>query len=313
MAQKTHDIIIVGAGPAGLTAGIYAARIGLKTLILEGNLPGGRAIYAPMVENFPGFPNGIIGSELTQKMTDQAKRFGAELKFPEEVININLSGETKVVNTKKEAYQARALILSTGAQRKKLLVPGETEFLGQGVSYCPICDGPFFKGLAVTVIGSGDEAANDALFMTKIAKKVTMISSKGEMEMSVALREKLEEKKNFEVMLNSRVEAIEGDTSVKAIRIVDVKTNKQQRIPTDGVFISLGNVPMTQMVQKAGIEVDQKGCIKVDRQQRTNVEGVFAAGDCTCGGMQMVTASGEGATAAVKASAYVKRTKKFQE
>jgi len=313
MAQKTYDIIIVGAGPAGLTAGIYAARIGLKTLILEGNLPGGRAIYAPMVENFPGFPNGIIGSELTQKMTDQAKRFGAELKFPEEVININLSGETKVVNTKKEAYQARALILSTGAQRKKLLVPGETEFLGQGVSYCPICDGPFFKALAVTVIGSGDEAANDALFMTKIAKKVTMISSKGEMEMSVALREKLEEKKNFEVMLNSRVEAIEGDTSVKAIRIVDVKTNKQQRIPTDGVFISLGNVPMTQMVQKAGIEVDQKGCIKVDRQQRTNVEGVFAAGDCTCGGMQMVTASGEGATAAVKASTYVKRTKKFQE
>jgi len=313
MAQKTYDIIIVGAGPAGLTAGIYAARIGLKTLILEGNLPGGRAIYAPMVENFPGFPNGIIGSELTQKMTDQAKRFGAELKFPEEVININLSGETKVVNTKKETYQARALILSTGAQRKKLLVPGETEFLGQGVSYCPICDGPFFKALAVTVIGSGDEAANDALFMTKIAKKVTMISSKGEMEMSVALREKLEEKKNFEVMLNSRVEAIEGDTSVKAIRIVDVKTNKQQRIPTDGVFISLGNVPMTQMVQKAGIEVDQKGCIKVDRQQRTNVEGVFAAGDCTCGGMQMVTASGEGATAAVKASTYVKRTKKFQE
>jgi len=310
MAQKTYDIIIVGAGPAGLTAGIYAARIGLKTLILEGNLPGGRAIDAPMVENFPGFPDGIAGAELMQKMADQAKKFGAELKFPEEVININLSGETKVVNTKKETYQARVLILSTGAQRKKLLVPGETEFLGQGVSYCPICDGAFFKDLAVAVVGSGDEAANDALFMTKIARKVTMISGKEEMEVSEALREKLEEKMNFEVMLNSMVEAIEGETSVKAIRIVDTKTSKQQSIPTDGVFISLGRVPMTQIVQKAGIEVDQMGCIKVDRQQRTNVEGVFAAGDCTCGGMQIVTAAGEGAAAAIKASTYVKRTKK---
>lgn len=135
MAQKTYDTIIVGAGPAELTAGIYAARIGLKTLILEGKLLGGRAIEAAMVENFPGFPNGITGAELIQRMSDQAKRFGAELRFPEEVVNINLSGETKVVNTEKEAYQTRALILSTGAQRKKLLVPGESEFLGQGVSY----------------------------------------------------------------------------------------------------------------------------------------------------------------------------------
>jgi len=311
MAQETYDIIIIGAGPAGLTAGIYAGRIGLKTLILEEKLLGGRAIEAAMVENFPGFPNGITGAELTQRMTDQAKKFGAELRFPEEVVNINLSGETKAVNTKKEAYQARVIILSTGAQRKKLLVPGEIEFLGQGVSYCPICDGAFFKGLVVTVIGSGDEAANDALFLTKIARKVTMISSNEEMEMSEVLREKLEERKNFEVMLNSRVEAIEGDTSVKAIRIVNMKTGRELKVPTDGVFISLGRVPMTQIVQKAGIEVDQMGCIKVDRQQRTNIEGVFAAGDCTCGGMQIVTAAGEGAMAAIRASTYVKKMKKF--
>ena len=311
MAQKTYDTIIVGAGPAGLTAGIYAARIGLKTLILEGKLPGGRAIEAAMVENFPGFPHGITGAELIQRMTDQAKRFGAELKFPEEVVNINLSDETKAVDTRKEAYQTRALILSTGTQRKKLQVPGESKFLGQGVSYCPICDGAFFKDLAVTVIGSGDEAANDALFMTKIARKTTMISSSEEMEISEALRERLEEKKNFQILLNARVEAIEGDTSVNAIRIVDMKTNKKQKIPTDAVFVSLGRVPMTQIVQKAGIDVDQRGCIKVDRRQRTNVEGVFAAGDCTCGGMQIVTAAGEGATAAIRASTYVKRTKKL--
>jgi thioredoxin reductase (NADPH) len=310
MAQRIYDIIIVGAGPAGLTAGIYAARIGLKTLILEEKLPGGRAIEAVIVESFPGFPNGLTGMELTQRMADQAKKFGAELRFPETVVNINLSGEMKTVNTKKEAYQTRALIVSVGVQRKKLLVPGEIEFLGRGVSYCPICDGAFFKDLAVTVIGSDDEAANDALFMAKIAKKITMISSKEEMEMSEAMREKLEEKKNFQILLNARVEAIEGDTSVKAVRIVDMKTNKQQKIPTDGVFISVGNTPMTQMVQKAGIEVDNKGCINVDRQQRTNVEGVFAAGDCTCGGMQIVTAAGEGATAAIRASTYVKRKMK---
>ena len=309
MAQKIYDTIIVGAGPAGLTAGIYDARIGLKTLILEAKVLGGRALDIAMVENFPGFPDRISGAELIQRMSDQATRFGAELKFPEEVVNLELSGETKVVSTKKEVYQTRALIFSTGAQRRKLLVPGESRFLGRGVSYCPICDGAFFKGLVVMVVGSDDEAANDALFLTIIARKVTLISSGEEMEMSKALREKLEEKKNFEIMLNSRIEAIEGNISVKAVRIVDTKTGKELEVPTDAVFISLGRVPMTQIVQKAGIEVDQRGCIKVDRQQRTNVEGVFAAGDCTCGGMQIVTAAGEGATAAIRAATYVKRTK----
>ncbi len=309
MSLKTYDVIVVGAGPAGLTAGIYTARIGLKTLILEGKFIGGRATEAVMVENFPGFPNGITGAELTERMTDQVKRLGAELRFPEEVVDINLSGEKKRVNTKKGVYQALALILSTGTQRKKLLVPGEIEFLGRGVSYCPICDGPFFKGLAVTIIGSKDEAANDALFLAKIAEKVTMISSSVELEMSDVWREKLEEKRNFQILSNSRVTAIEGGASVKAIRVVDTKTKKERKIPTDGVFVSLGRVPMTQIVQKAGLEMDQRGCIKVDRRQVTSVEGVFAAGDCTCGGMQIVTAAGEGATAAIRAAIYIKRMK----
>jgi thioredoxin reductase (NADPH) len=308
LIQKPYDIIIIGAGPAGLTAGIYASRMGLKTLILEGKLPGGRAFNAPMIENFPGFPEGITGIELTQKMTNQAKRFGGEIRFPEEVVDIDLSGKAKVIKTRKESYHAKVLILSTGTQRKKIQVQGENRFLGQGVSYCPICDGNFFKNLVVAIIGSGYEAANDAIFMTKIARSVTLISSKEEMEISKPLRESLEEKKNLQILVNTKVEAIEGDTSVKAIRINDVKTDKQQKIPTDGVFISLGNVPNTQIVKKAGIEVDKSGCIQVDRSQRTNIEGVFAAGDSTCGGMQLVTAAGEGATAAIRASTYVKRT-----
>ncbi len=306
MAQKTYDIIIVGAGPAGLTAGIYAARMGLKTLILEGQLPGGRAVEAAMVENFPGFPEGISGVELIQRMIKQSKKFGAELRYAEKVVKINF-GEMKTVNTKSEEYQTRALILSTGTQRKKLLVPGESEFVGLGVSYCPICDGILFKNFTVTVIGSGDEAANDALLLTKIARKVIMISSSEEMEISDALRKKLENKENFRVLPNARVEAIEGDASVKSVRIVDTKINKRQEIPTNGVFVSLGRVPMTEIMQKAGIETDPRGCIKVDRLQGTNVEGVFAAGDCTCGGMQIVTAAGEGATAAIRALTYAKR------
>ena len=193
MIQKTYDIIIVGAGPAGLTAGIYAARMGLRTLLLEEQVPGGRAIEATSVENFPGFPEGITGVELIQRMIEQTKRFGAELRSAEKVVNINF-GEMKTVNTKREEYHARALILSTGAQRKKLLVPGESKFVGLGVSYCPVCDGILFKNLAVTVIGSSDEAANDSLFLTKIARKVVMISSNEEMEISDVLKEKMEEK-----------------------------------------------------------------------------------------------------------------------
>lgn len=306
MIHKIYDIIIVGAGPAGLTAGIYAARMGHKTLILEGQLPGGRATEATWVENFPGFPDGLKGVELIQRMIEQTKRFGAEMRHAQKVVNINF-GEKKTVNTKTEEYHTQALILCTGAQRKKLLVPGESEFVGLGVSYCPVCDGVLFKNLAVTVIGSGEEAANDSLFLTKIARKVVMISSKEEMEISDVLREELEEKKNFRIILNAKVEAIKGDTSVQSIRIVDTKTNKRQELPINGVFVSLGRVPTTEIMQKAGIETDQRGCIKVDRLQGTNVDGVFAAGDCTCGGMQIVTAAGEGATAAIRASNYLKR------
>jgi thioredoxin reductase (NADPH) len=311
MTAKPHDLIIVGAGPAGLTAGIYAGRIGLRTLILEGALLGGRATEAPLLQNFPAFPDGITGAGLVQRITDHVKRFGAEIRVPEKVVDMNLQGELKTVYIKERSYPTRSLILSTGAQRKKLLVPGETQFLGQGVSYCPLCDGPLFKSLAVAVVGSEDEAANDALFLTDIARKVALISSGEESEISQAFREQLAEKENFKLIPNMKVKAIEGETAVSAIRVVDLNTAEEQRIPTDGVFVSLGRAPMTAIVRKAGIEVDRKGCIKVDRRQMTNLEGVFAAGDCTCGGMQIVTASGEGATAAISASAYLRRAEKL--
>jgi thioredoxin reductase (NADPH) len=281
MNQKIYDVIIIGAGPAGLTAGIYTSRFGLETLVLEGRLFGGRAQEATKVENFPGFPDGITGSELVQKIIDQTKNFGAELKMAE-VVKLDTTKGIKAVGTKKGgAYQARTIIIATGTQRRKLLVPGETEFLGQGVSYCSVCDGNFFKNLNVTVVGSSDEAANDSFFLTDVARNVTMISSKENVEMSETWRKRLE-KENFKLLLNTKVVEIVGENFVEAIRVVNLKTNEEQKIETDGVFISLGR----------------------------NVQGVFAAGDCTCGGMQIITAAGEGAAAAIRASLYVRNSER---
>lgn len=247
--------------------------------------------------------------ELTRRMTDQAKRFGAELRASEVVVDVDLKAQIKKIRTKTATYLSRAVILSIGTQREKLQVPGEARFLGRGVSYCPVCDGAFFRDLTTVVVGSDDEAAHDALFLAGLARKVLLISDKEKTEISESYRKKLNEN-NVQILLNTRIEGIEGNASVKKIKVTDTKANKERTIPVDGVFISLGRVPMTQIVRKAGIEVDERGCIQVDRQQRTNIDGVFAAGDCTCGGMQIVTATGEGAMAAMKAAIYAKRQRK---
>ncbi|MDI6639693.1 MAG: FAD-dependent oxidoreductase [Methanocellales archaeon] len=188
---------------------------------------------------------------------------------------------------------------------KKLLVPGETEFLGKGVSYCATCDGAFFKDKIVAVVGSEDEAAGEALLLADLVSRVILISNEKELEIAEIVRKRLVERMNVQI-LNASVEAIEGDTLVKAIKIIEFDGGEEREIPIDGIFISLGAVPLTQIMEKVGIELDERGCIKVDDHQRTNIEGVFAAGDCTCGGMQIVTAVGEGAMAAMAASVYIK-------
>ncbi len=296
-----YDAIILGAGPAGLTAGIYAGRSKLKTLVLEGEMPGGRMMKAAEIENYPGFPNGISGYDLVQKMLEQAKRFGAELRYPEDVIALDLKSEAKTVTTRNGVYKSRALILSVGTHSRKLLVPGEVEFLGRGVSYCAVCDGFFFRGRSVAVVGSGEEAAEDAALLSGTAAKVTIVTQSGELS-----PEALEKLKGKDVeILHTRVEAVEGEEVVKSLKLAG-----GERLSVDGVFIALGSVPMTKLVEKAGVKTDERGCIIVDRKQRTNIEGVFAAGDCTCGGMQVATAVGEGAAAAMAAAIYVKHAKK---
>jgi len=304
---EIYDIIVVGGGPAGLTAAIYASRMGMKTLVLEANAPGGRAIEAPLIENFPGFPDGVSGFELVDRMLKQAETFGVKIKFPEKALDMELKNILKSVTTRNSKYYAYSIIIATGTQRKKLKVPGETEFLGRGVSYCAICDAPFFKSKKIVVVGLNNEALEDALYLSNFAKKITIINHGEKAEIEDDILQKCRRTKNIEFR-DARVKSINGDAYVKSITLIN-QTGDEEKIPVDGVFIILGNIPITNIVKKAGVTVDERGCIKVDRSQSTNIEGVFAAGDCTCGGMQVATAVGEGAMAALQAYRYVKRVK----
>jgi thioredoxin reductase (NADPH) len=301
------DIVIIGAGPAGLTAAIYSAWLGLKTVVLESGIVGGRAWIAPKIENFPGFPEGIKGSELVEKMRAQAERFKADFRVDEEVVGLETKDTLKRVVTRKRTYEASALIIAMGTQRRKLRVTGETEFLGRGVSYCAVCDGPFFRRKEVAVVGNGEEAAIDALSLADIASKVTIVSQESQLSIEGALLERLKSKQNVEFVIG-KVTKIIGEQVVNTVKIVDPNTQAESERPVKGVFVALGGVPLTAIVQKTGIITDRNGCLTVNKHQQTNLEGVFAAGDCTCGGMQVVTAAGEGAMAAMKASAYVRRT-----
>jgi len=308
MTSQLADIIIIGGGPAGLTAALYAARLGMKTRLFEGKSLGGRASEAPRVWNFPGFAEGIRGVELIDRMAKQAEKSGAEVIFPEEILDIALESKLKAVATRSRRHQCHSVIIATGTQRKKLLVPGETEFLGRGVSYCAVCDGPLFKGKTVAVIGSGNEALQDALHLSSICGRVHLITHTDEVTAEKALADECAEKPNIRIS-RGRARSVLGDDTVKSIAVLYPEDNLKVQIPIDGVFISIGEVPVTNLVRKAGVAVDERGCIKVDRRQATNVDGVYAAGDCTCGGMQIVTAVGEGAMAAMQAYRYVRKVK----
>ena len=310
MAQeKDIDVLIIGAGPAGLTAAIYSAWLGLKTVVLEAGIVGGRTLLAPKIENFPGFEFGVKGNDLVEKMRLQALRFHAEIKDGEEVIGLNIKDEQKQVVSRKQTYRSSAVIIATGTQRRKLLVSGETDFLGIGVSYCVTCDGPFFRNATVAIVGNGEEAAIDALFMSDVASKVLLVSEQRELNIEGALLERIRGKPNIEI-IKGQVVKIVGTQVVKAIRILQYDSQREFEREIKGVFVSLGGVPLTTIVKNAGLAIDRTGCLTVDRQQKTNVEGVFAAGDCTCGGMQVVTAAGEGAMAAMHASGYVRKIRK---
>jgi len=303
--ENVYDMIIAGSGPAGLSAGINAARSGLKTLILETEEFGGMAAGASLYENYPGFAEGITALELVKRMKTQASKFDAEIRYLEEVIDLDLKQDLKKVTTGKAFYRSLSLVIATGTQRRKLSVPGEAKFVGRGVSYCRVCDGPFFKGLKVAVVGFAKDAIMDALLLSEIAREVFLVTQGERINVPKELMKKLSGKANVRT-IGGRVVAILGAHVVDAVKI-KLESNEELDERVDGVFVSLGKAPATGIVERAGVEVDERGCVKVDRWQRTNIRGVFAAGDCTCGGMQVVTAVGEGAMASMKAIGYVKQ------
>lgn len=298
-----YDVIIIGAGPAGLSAGIYAVRRGLSTLIFEKKMIGGQLLLIREIENYPGF-SSIVGEDLAAKMTEQAKRLGAEFVM-EEVTGMHLSEETKKIKTTEEEYSAKSVIIATGGEYMKLNVPGENELIGRGVSFCATCDGPFFRNRVVAVVGGGNKAVADALYLSELAKKTYLIHRRDTLKAEETNQRKLAAK-GVEILFNTVVEEILGGPLLKAVKVRNVKTNKQDEIQVDGLFVSIGIIPKTEMMKKSGIEVDEKGFIKVDRNQQTNIPGVFAAGDVTGGVMQITTAVGEGCVAALSAYNYIK-------
>lgn len=299
-----HDVIIVGAGPAGLTAGIYAARGGLKTAIVELAMPGGQAASTEKIENYPGFPDGINGYDLMDSFHKQALSFGVEIIFGE-VQKLDMKDSIKKIHTDSQVLEARSIIIAAGSKPRLLGVPGEDIFRGRGVSYCATCDGAFFKGKKVVVVGGGDAAIEEGVYLTKFAEEVTIIHRRVGFRASQIAIDRAKNNPKIRFELNTVVEEILGSDNVEGIRIQDVPNGATREIPADGVFIYVGTEPNTQFMN-GEIETEDRGYILTDHLLRTNIEGVYAIGDIRNTPLrQVATAVGDGALAAVEVEKYL--------
>lgn len=300
-----YDLIIIGAGPAGLTAAIYAQRMRLKTILLEREMVGGQIARSDLIENYPGFPS-ISGMELMRKFEEHALGLGLEIRLAS-VENIAPEGSGKVVKTSAGELRAKAVIVATGANPKRLGAAGEKEFFGKGVSYCATCDGPFFKGQRVVVAGGGDTAVKEAVFLSKLAKKVYVVHRRDQLRAEKILEEKALSTPNMEILWSHILKEIKGSKVVEGVVLVDLKTKREKEVPAEGVFIFVGVNPATDFVD---VEKDERGFIKTDMTMETSVKGIFAAGDCRITPLRQVsTAVGDGAIAAYSAEGYIERFK----
>ena len=300
------DVVIVGAGPAGLTAGIYASRGRLKTAILERNMAGGQIALTDLVENYPGFPEGISGFDLSQKMKEQAEKFGAEMREIEGVSELRSDPEgCYVVVTDREEIRTRAVILAPGVEPRRSGIPGEAEFIGRGVSWCATCDGALYRGRTVAVIGGGDSAVEEGMFLTKFAEKVYLVHRRDELRAAEIAQERAFANPKVEFVWDSVPKQIDGAEMVEALEVENVKTGEGRTLPVNGVFMYIGQIPNTAWL-KDTVELDEYGYIVTDDLLRTDLPGVFACGDAHANPLkQIVMAVGEGALAAVQVERYL--------
>ncbi|MGI6413470.1 MAG: thioredoxin-disulfide reductase [Syntrophomonadaceae bacterium] len=300
-----YDVIIIGGGPAGLTAAIYTGRAKRKTLVLEASMVGGTAATADAIDNYPGFPEGIDGQELMDNFRQQAERFKVEIRS-EEVTGIENLGNYKKLHTSAgTAYLARAVIIAVGTRRRKLGVSGEEEFAGRGVSYCATCDGAFFHGLPVAVVGGGDSAVKEALYLANIASKVYLIHRRDELRANPTSFEQLRSNSRIELKLNRVIQSITGDEVMRKLLLKDTKTGREEYLEVEGLFVSIGLVPASEFVSHL---VDTRdGYILADENLETSVKGIFVAGDIRVKeARQIATAVGDGAQAGMAVNEYLK-------
>ncbi|HZU48214.1 MAG TPA: thioredoxin-disulfide reductase [Mycobacterium sp.] len=304
--RTVHDVMIIGSGPAGYTAAIYAARAQLAPLVFEGTSFGGALMTTTEVENYPGFRNGITGPELMDEMREQAQRFGADLRM-EDVESVSLEGTVKsVVTAEGQTYYARAVILAMGAAARYLHVPGEQELLGRGVSSCATCDGFFFRDQDIAVIGGGDSAMEEATFLTRFARSVTIVHRRDEFRASKIMLNRARSNDKIRFVTNHVVTAVEGDTTVTGLRLRNTITGEESELAVTGVFVAIGHDPRSELVRDA-VDVDQDGYVLVKQPTTsTSVDGVFAAGDLVDRSYrQAVTAAGTGCAAAIDAERWL--------
>lgn len=299
-----YDIIIIGAGPAGLTAAIYARRAEKSVLLIEKGAFGGQVTFSPKIENYPGFGE-LTGTELAEKMVDHAITLGAE--FQMETVTAIKGGDIKTVITDEGEYEAKAVIIATGAQHRHLGVEGEEQYLGNGISFCAVCDGAFYKDQTVTVIGGGNSALQEAILLAGTCKKVTVVQNLPYLTGEEALQKLLKSKENVEIICSSVVTSFTGDGALDGIKIKNTETGEESLIPCDGCFVAIGLIPATDFIKEL-VALDNYGYVDANESCRTDIEGVFVAGDCRKKEIrQITTATADGAAAALSAIKYIDR------
>ncbi|WP_456484969.1 thioredoxin-disulfide reductase [Desulfurobacterium sp.] len=310
MFDTLWDVVIVGAGPAGLASAIYTGRSNLKTLVLDAMFPGGQLLVTEMIENYPGFPEPMAGFELSDRMKKQAENFGAVIKSGYSVNKVDIDGDIFISKLESGGeVKARTVIWAAGSTPRKLGVPGEAEFLGRGVSYCAVCDGALFKGRDVAVVGGGDSALEEALFLTKFANKVYLIHRRDKFRAVPIVQERVKANEKIKPVLNKVVESINGDQFVESLTLKDTVTGEKSEQKVDGIFIFIGSEPNTAPIAHL-VELDDRGYILTDDEMKTATPGLFAAGDTRKKPLkQVITAAADGAVAAMSASRYLEERK----